>query len=46
MQFHIIACGAHDVIVNALPFSQPDAQFTLLAPPAFPLSLVAGAQHQ
>jgi hypothetical protein len=41
--FNITACGPQAVTVTGLPFTQPDAQFSLVSPPQIPFTLQAGA---
>jgi hypothetical protein len=42
LPFQISACGGRDVMVNALPWTQPDPHFTLVNPPLVPFRLPAG----
>lgn len=43
--FRIYACGTLDVTVTALDWTQPNAEFTLVNPPAMPFTLTPGSDQ-
>jgi hypothetical protein len=45
LSFDISACGGRSVTITGLPWSMPDPEFSLVAPPSLPFLLAAGAQQ-